>query len=181
MGDRQSFLGDETEQGEQDIKFTYYNKTKEERKRGLKGLNKRIPLPASWKRMKEILPNIQAKFFVILADSGVGKSKLGHYLFMYNPFFQYLQENIEDVEIFLYTCEMSMIEVVGEFQALYYYLKKGKITDINQIYSYGDNKITKELDEFLDSEECERITNKLEERVHIVNERSSSGLLYKEI
>jgi len=138
-------------------------------------------MPSGWKRMKKILPNIQPKYYTILSDSGVGKSKYGHFLFMYNTFFQFIKEDIKDFELWLYTCEMSITEVIGEFHALYYYIKVGKITDIDQIYSYGDNKITPELDKFLASDEVIAITNKLEQKVHIINERISSGFLYKEI
>ena len=100
---------------------------------------------------------------------------------MYNTFFQFIQGNIKDFELWLYTAEMSLVEVIGEFHALYYYLKKGIITDIDQIYSYGENTITKELDEFLDSDEVKDITAKLESKVHIINERINSGFLYKEL
>lgn len=168
-------------ESEQDVEFSYYNKSKLEREKGLKGLNKGIPMPKDWKRMKNILPNIQAKFFVILSDSGVGKSKLGHFLFMYNPLFQYLNKQIEDVEIYLYTCEMGMLEVIGEFHALCYFMETGKLTDIDQIYSYGENKISEEINTFLNSERIVKVTNELERKVHIVNERISSGFLYKEI
>ena len=161
--------------------LTAYDKAKLEREKGKKGENKGIPMPVNWVRMKKILPNIQARYYVILSDSGVGKSKLGHFLFMYNTFFQFIQGNIKDFELWLYTAEMSLVEVIGEFHALYYYLKKGIITDIDQIYSYGDNTITKELDEFLDSDEVKDITAKLESKVHIINERINSGFLYKEL
>lgn len=167
--------------GKQDVGLSYYDKSKIERENGKKGLNNGIPMPASWKRMKEVLPNIQPKYYVLLADSGVGKSKLGHFIGMYNTFFQFIQGTIKDFELWLYTAEMTIEEVIGEFHALYYYHVKGRLTDIDQIYSYGENSITKELDEFLASKEVEEITNKLEKKVHIINERINSGFLYKEI
>lgn len=161
--------------------LTFFEKAKIEREKGKRGENKGIPMPANWVRMKKILPNIQPKYYNILSDSGVGKSKLGHFLFMYNTFFQFIQGNIKDFELWLYTAEMSLVEVIGEFHALYYYLKKGVLTDIDQIYSYGDNLITKELDKFLDSNEVKDITAKLEAKVHVINERINSGFLYKEL
>lgn len=62
---------EQKEESKQDVEFTYYDKAKLERERGRKGLNKGIPMPKNWVRMKSILPNIQAKYYVGLADSGV--------------------------------------------------------------------------------------------------------------
>jgi hypothetical protein len=58
------------------IKLTAYEKAKLEREKGKRGENKGIPMPVNWVRMKKILPNIQARYYVILSDSGVGSCKL---------------------------------------------------------------------------------------------------------
>lgn len=159
--------------------MSFYNKSKELREEGKLGKNKGIPI--KWERFKKFIPNIQAKYFLSASDSGVGKTKLGNYLFMYNTFFQWVDGKIEDFEVNYYSCEMTTEEIIIEFQALYLWEKYKILTDYPQINSEGDNKIPRRVDELLNSKELEDITNLFESKVHIVSERVSSKFLYKEI
>ena len=52
-------MGDKTGVNQQNV--SYRELAKLEREKGKKGENKGIPLPSSWGRMKQFLPNVQAK------------------------------------------------------------------------------------------------------------------------
>ena len=51
------------------MKKNYLEISREERKKGKKGLNKGIPI--NLLRLAKTIPNIQAKYYLISADSGV--------------------------------------------------------------------------------------------------------------
>jgi len=61
----------------QNVKYTEI--AKKEREKGKKGENIGIPLPSSWKRMKQFLPNIQPKYYLSASDSGVGFAKFKYF------------------------------------------------------------------------------------------------------
>lgn len=160
---------------------SYKEIAKLEREKGKKGDNKGIPLPDNWERMKQFLPNIQPKFYLSAADSGVGKTKIGNFLFMYNSLLQFKLGKIDDVEIHYYTAEMTLEELLGEAQAFYLYYSKGLLTDTDQIYTLGDNKLPSVVDKALDTEEMNEWLDLFEEKVIIVPERCTPKFLYKEI
>jgi len=163
----------------QNVKYTEI--AKKEREKGKKGENIGIPLPSSWKRMKQFLPNIQPKYYLSASDSGVGKTKLANFLFMYNSLMQYKQGKINDIEIKYYTAEMTIEELVGEAQAFYLYISKGLLTDTDQIYSLGDEKLPEIIDSELDSPEMNEWLDLFQEKVTIITERCSPKFLYKEL
>jgi hypothetical protein len=163
--------------------MNYYEISKEQRDRGKKGLNKGIPIALA--KFKKYIPNIQkGKFYLIAADSGTGKTKLSNYLFVYTPFFQWVKSGGQfDIDINYYTAEMPVEEIIAEFQAYWIYLVTGKtrLIDTDQIYSYGEAVIAKDIDNLLNSKECIDITNTFQQKVRIVNESFGAKYLYKQL
>jgi hypothetical protein len=161
--------------------MTYYEIAKEQRERGKLGLNRGIPILLP--KLRRYLPNIQkGKYYLISMNSGEGKTKLSNYLFVYTPFFQWLACNGRfDIDINYYTAEMPIEEVIAEFQAFWVFITHKKLTDMDNIYSIGDNKITKEIDDMLNSKECEDITTEFQKKVRIVNENFGRKYLYKQL
>ena len=172
-------MGDKTGVNQQNV--SYRELAKLEREKGKKGENKGIPLPSSWGRMKQFLPNIQAKYYLSASDSGTGKTKLTNFLFMYNPLMQYKMGNIDDIEIHYFTAEMTIEELVGEAQAFYLYIKHGILTDTDQIYSLGESTIPKKVDELLDGVDMQEWLDLFEEKVNIIAERCTPKFMYKQL
>jgi len=161
--------------------MSYYEIAKEQRERGKLGLNKGIPILLP--KLRKYIPNIQkGRYYLIAMDSGYGKTKLTNYLFVYTPFFQWLKCNGGfDIDIRYYTAEMPVEEIIAEFQAHWAFITYKKLTDMDNIYSLGENKITKEIDLLLDSQECKDITNEFQKKVHIVNENFGRKYIYKQL
>jgi len=159
----------------------YYEKSKEYRDRGKKGENKGIPL--NLPKLKKVIPNIQkGKYYLISTDSGVGKTKLTNYLFLYTPFFKYMENPSSfDIDINYYTAEMPEEELLAELQAYWLFTKKGILVDTDHIYSQGENKISDKVDKLLDSSECIEMMALFEEKVNIVNEGFGYKYIYKEL
>jgi len=161
--------------------MTFNERSRKKREDGKLGLNKGIPLPKDFKRLQEYISNIQPLYYLVASDSGVGKTKIAHFLFLYNTIVQYIEKNIEDFEIHYYTVEMTLDEIIAECQAFFIFTKYKKLTDISQIYSLGNNKIPKVIDDMLDNEYLTKIIDILETKVKIITERVSPKFLYKEI
>lgn len=161
------------------MKKNYLEISREERKKGKKGLNKGIPI--NLPRLAKTIPNIQKKYYTIASDSGVGKSKFTNYLFMYNSFFQWKSGKIEDYEIVYLTAEMTIEEIIGEFQAILLYLKYNTLIDIDTIYSYGDKKISDDVDNLLESEEVIKLTEEFISKITIISENFTPKFVYKSL
>jgi len=161
--------------------MSYYELAKEQRERGKAGLNRGIPITLP--KLKKYIPNIQkGKYYLVAMDSGIGKTKLVNFLFVYTPFFQYIKSNGQfDIDINYYTGEMPVEEIIAEFQTFWLYITYNKLEDMDSIYSLGDNTIPKDVDELLDSKECQDITDEFEKKVRIVNEHFNRKYIYKEL
>jgi hypothetical protein len=161
--------------------MSYYEIAKEQRDRGKLGLNKGIPILLP--KFRRYIPNIQkGKFYLIAMDSGTGKTKLTNYLFMYTPFFQWVKAKGNfDIDIRYYTAEMPIEEIIAEFHAYWVFLNSQKLTDMDHIYSFGENKLDKEIDDMLESNECKDITKEFEKKVKIINESFGRKYIYKQL
>lgn len=100
---------------------------------------------------------------------------------MYNVLMQYKNKKINDIEIYYFTAEMTIEELVGEAQAFFLYAKYGILTDIDQIYSMGDNKLPEKIDKLLDSEDMNNWLDLFQEKVTIFPERCTPKFIYKQI
>lgn len=163
--------------------MSYYEISKELRDRGKLGLNKGIPI--SLVKLRKYIPNIQkGRYYLVALDSGLGKTKFSNYLFLYTPFFEWMKCNGSfDIDINYYTAEMTIEEIIAELQAYWVFTitKYQSLIDMDFIYSYGENKITKEIDDMLESNECKDITNEFEKKVRIVNENFGRKYIYKQL
>lgn len=90
------------------------------------GKNINIPFPFS--RFSRYLPGIQkGRYYIITANSKVGKSQVADYLFLYNPF-NFVRNNKTNIKlkIFYFTLEMNKEEKIKQAIAHFLYRKSAK-------------------------------------------------------
>lgn len=90
-------------------------KIEEKRDRVLSGKINSIPLP--FKRFRATYPGAErGRYILITANQKVGKSKLSDFLFMYEPFFYYLEHPTElRLKIIYFTLEINKEDKMNEF------------------------------------------------------------------
>lgn len=130
-------------------------------------------------RLERYLPGVeQDTYYIITANSGVGKSKLARYLFIHNPI-KYAQENPNSgikVSILYFSLEESKKKIILSEISKYLYHKYNIIISIKQLQSRGRyNTIDNDtLDKIAEAEEY---INTFLENVHIVdNIRNPTGI-----
>lgn len=113
---------------------------------GKNGLNK--GLPHGFDRLSEFIPDIQkSTYFLVGAESSVGKSAFAYNTFMLNPLDHYLK--VKDtmdikVDILLYSFEISKDKVLAKAVCRDIYMTHKILLDINYILSKGKNRISEE-------------------------------------
>lgn len=123
-----------------------YNIVKKSVDAGRVGLNQ--GLPHGFDRLMEFVPDIQkSSYYLIGAESSVGKSAFAYNTFMLNPLDYYLK--VKDtmdikVDILLYSFEISKDKVFAKAICKDIYNKYGVLLDINYILSRGKNRISDE-------------------------------------
>lgn len=134
-------------------------------------------------RLEKFLPGIeQDTYYIITANSGVGKSKLARYLFIHNPF-TYLQEN-EDADIKLnilyFSLEESKKKIILSEISKYLHHKYNITISIKQLQSRGRYN-TIDAETLAKIAEAEEYVNKFLEHVEIIdNIRNPTGI-YKHV
>jgi replicative DNA helicase len=122
---------------------TTYNKFFNKVNRGIQGYNKGLPM--GFPKLEEYIAGIQkARYDVVFAESGVGKSSFVWYAYVLYPY-EYCQKNkgkIKDsLKVRLYSLEVSTEEVIAKLVALKLFIDYGIIVDSKYIFSKGDNKL----------------------------------------
>lgn len=126
---------------------TIYKKFFNKVYRGTQGYNKGLPM--GFPKLEEYIAGIQkARYDVIFAESGVGKSSFVWYAYLLYPY-EYCHKNkgkIKDsLRVRLYSLEVSAEEVIAKLVALKLFIDYGIIVDSKYIFSKGNNKISKEV------------------------------------
>lgn len=115
--------------------------------KGIQGYNKGLPM--GFPKLEDYIAGIQkARYDVIFAESGVGKSSFVWYAYVMYPY-EYCYKNkgkIKDsLKIRLYSLEVSAEEVIAKLVALKLFIDYGIIVDSKYIFSKGDNKLDSAL------------------------------------
>jgi len=90
-------------------------KIEEKRERVLSGKINSIPLP--FKRFRNTYPGAErGRYILITANQKIGKSKLSDFMFMYEPFFYYLEHPDElRLKVIYFTLEINKEDKMNEF------------------------------------------------------------------
>lgn len=127
-----------------------------------------IPLPLT--RFSQVMPGIMQKTYTIItANSGVGKSQLTDYLYLYHPIDYMLsnpQANLK-IKVFYYSLEMDKESKVVQGIAKNLYKKYGLVVPYNKILSYTKNRITAEELQLINKEK--QYFDNLEEYVQFID------------
>ena len=145
-------------------------KIKERRDRVLSGKINSIPLP--FKRFRNTYPGAEkGRYVLITANQKVGKSKLSDFIFMYEPFFYYLEHPDElRLKVIYFTLEINKSDKMNEFYChLLWRLNRIRIST-NDLKSVDKDKpLSQEILDLLDSEKYQYYINEFEKIVDFVD------------
>jgi len=132
-------------------------------------------------RLEKFIPGIEmSTYYLLTASSGVGKSKLGRFLFIHNPF-TYLHENEDsDIEISIkyFSLEESKKKIILTEISRYLHTKYGLEVSVKQLQSRGRyNTIDESV--FAKIEEAEEYVNKFLESIDIQDSIRNPTGIYK--
>lgn len=159
-----------------------YNKVKEQIK-----TNKQVRLSGGvncipWKNLpglSKIVPGIQrSKYYLVTANSKVGKTQLADYLFIYEPYEyikKYAPKNI-DLKIYYFSLEMSKERKIMSILSYKIFRDKGIIVSPDDLLSVFEDKI---LDDKIEAllEEYDDYFSEFEQTVTIIdNVRNPYGI-----
>lgn len=132
-------------------------------------------------RFEQFIPGIEHEtYYLITASSGVGKSKLGRFLFIHNPL-QYLEKNPEsgvELSIIYFSLEESKKKVILSEISKFLHTKYNLSISTKELQSIGRyNTIS---DETLDKiKEAEEYVNNFLDKVQIVDTIRNPTGIYK--
>lgn len=131
----------------QEDRKSLYDQALDKIERGRSGLN--IGLPFGFDRLVEYVPNIQqGTYYLIGAESGIGKTSLVDDMFMYNPY-DWLHNNKENTDIrlkvFYYSLEVekSIKLVKGICRKIW--IDNKVLIDVAYVLSRGKNRVSDEI------------------------------------
>lgn len=132
-------------------------------------------------RLESFIPGVeQDTYYLLTASSGVGKSKLGRYLFIHTPY-QFLKENPDTdikVSIKYFSLEESKRKVVLSEISRYMFTKYGIVVSIKQLQSRGRyNTISADTLEKI--KEAEEYVNNFLATIDIVDSIRNPTGIYK--
>lgn len=145
----------------------------ERRDRVLNGLLNCVPLAFS--RFKRVWPGVErSRYYMISANQKIGKSKLGDFIFVYEPFF-YMMRHPDQirVKVLYFTLEIDKKEKFCEFLChLLFRLSGGEIrvstTDLKSTDS--DRPVKQEILDLLQTEEYQKYIKAFEECVEFIDD-----------
>lgn len=104
-------------------------------------------IPFGFERFEEFLPGIMQKtYYLITANSGVGKSQITDEMFLYAPY-DFIKTTETDIKlkIFFNSLEMDKESKIIQGITRQIFKRFGVVTDPNTVLSFGKNKISQEL------------------------------------
>lgn len=137
-----------------------------------------------WKRFKglsKVVPGIQrSKYYLVTANSKVGKTQLGDMLFIYEPYEYVIKEkptNI-DLKIYYFSLEMSKERKIMSILSYKLFIDKGVIISPDDLLSVFDDNI---LDDTIEAylEEYDDYFKQFEETVNIIDNIRNPYGIYK--
>lgn len=132
---------------------------------GKKGRNKGFSY--SINELNRFVKIWEGRYYLIFALSGVGKSKFVYHQHIFNVIDQQINHNIvENLQIDLYSLEISPTIVTGIMMIYYLQEYKNIITDTNQLFSY-DKEIYGNLYKAIHSPELKEYMSKVNNYLNI--------------
>ena len=128
------------------IKPSSFREVIENIERGRKGLN--VGLPMGFSRLAEFIPNIQKKtYYLIGAETGVGKSSFVDHAFMYTPY-EYIQSTKDcpfSLKVFYFSMEVDKHSKITKGISRKLFKDYNLRLDVNYILSRGKHRISSEI------------------------------------
>ena len=146
--------------------------------------NKVNCIPFEWKRFKNYIPGImKGTNWIITASSGVGKSQLSKYLFMYSPY-KWIKQNPEkkiSLKIMYFALEESKKEFMYTMISNKLYEEDGIEIDVLTLQSFfqGEKKLSNEIIKKIES--YEEYFEDLESKLDVIDTISNPTGIYKYI
>lgn len=141
---------------------------KDRRERVLSGKINCIPWGIP--RLEKVNPGIeQAKYYLLTANSKVGKTQISDWIFLYNTITQVVDEGLDvNLRIFYFTLEMSKEEKMMSAFSHFLYIKKGIRLSPTDLKSTSSDRVLSE--EHLEAlQELEPYFKKIEEVVTFID------------
>ena len=132
-------------------------------------------------RLESVLPGIEPRcYYLIGANSGVGKSKLTRFLFIHTPLIYIEQNPTEDIklDIIYFSLEESKEKVILSEISRDLFTKHNKMISVKQLQSVGRYNTISDSDLELISQ-SEKHINSFLQNVHIVDFITNPTGLYK--
>lgn len=151
----------------------WISQTNHFQQRGEQGLNKGIPYRIT--RLNKYVPGTQhGRYLLYFAGPGVGKSRIVYDQHIFVPYDYKLEHPEVDLHIHLWSLEINPIFVIGGAKVYWLYTRKGIITDINHIFSIGEEKLCAEIKMLIDSRECQEYIEGLMSCLNIYTEEQGN-------
>lgn len=146
---------------------------KERRDRIIRGLINCIPFP--FPRFRVWFPGIErARYYLVTANQKVGKSKFADKVFVYDPFFYFLENPQQgSVKVLYFTREMSKEDKMTEFYShLLYKLSRGeiRISPVDLKSTRADRPVPQEVLDLLESEDYQKYIKAFENTVTYIDD-----------
>lgn len=131
-------------------------------------------------RLERLIPGIEhGTYYLLTASTGVGKSKLGRYLFIHNPILYLEAEDCPEdvkVDILYFSLEESKRKIILSEISKYLYTRYNLVISIKELQSVGRyNTITADVLEKI--KEAEEFVQSFMEKVKVVdNIRNPTGI-----
>lgn len=134
--------------------------------RGEKGLNKGIPFRIN-SLNKYISGTQRGRYLLYFAGPGVGKSRIVYDQHIFVPYDYILENSNIDLHIHLWSLEINPTFIIGGAKIYWLYTRKNILTDINHLYSIGEEKLSSKVKQLVESQECVDYINGLSKVLHI--------------
>lgn len=138
-------------------------------------------IPFSFPRFNNFLPGIeQKKYYIVTANSGVGKTQITDHMFWYTPY-EFVKDNETDIKLkfFYYSLEMDKESKMLQMIARRLFMKYGIRTNVMAMQSIGKNRCSEELYEKM--KECREYCEGLEDITFIHADQINPYGIYKEV
>lgn len=139
-------------------------------------------IPFGLPRFQKFIPGIeQKKYYLITANSGVGKTQIADYMFIHSPY-EFLLNNPDSdikIKVFYYSLEMDKLSKILKWACYKLYKEYGIFTTTKQLQSIGENRCTQELyDKYCETRDY---FENLEQCITIHDESINPYGIYKEL
>jgi len=143
--------------------------------RGMLGLNRGLDMGLD--KLMTVIPGVQQKtYYLIGAESGIGKSAFTLNSFLFNPYSLLKDFNTDglSMKVFYYSLEIDKVSIISKGIARKLYFKHGYITTVDDILSRGRHRINEEL--YSDVKNTRDYFEELEDILTIYPPTNSTGI-----